>query len=298
MRAVIAGGTGFLGSGLAASLRGDGHDVIILTRHPRRRGEVAWDPIAPAGAWASALDGADAVINLAGEPLDAGRWNNARKASILESRIEATEALVKAMSNTTPRPAVFLNASAVGVYGARGAEALTEESAPGSDFLASVCVAWEAAAMAAAWMTRVVLLRTGLALDKDGGALPRLALPFRLFAGGRVGSGDQYWSWIHREDWTRIVRWAIDTPAIKGPINLTAPSPVTNREFTQALAHALHRPALAPAPAFALRLLLGEMADALILSGQRVLPAKATTSGFEFKYPDLDSALRAIYRGP
>ena len=152
--------------------------------------------------------------------------------------------------------------------------------------------------MAAAWMTRVVLLRTGLALDKSGGALPKLALPFRLFAGGRVGSGDQYWSWIHRDDWTRMVRWAIDTPAIKGPINLTAPAPVTNREFTQALARALHRPALAPAPAFALRILLGEMADAMILSGQRVLPEKATMNGFEFRYPDLDSALRAIYGTP
>jgi len=292
MKAVIAGGSGFLGSGLAASLRSGGHEVTIITRHPRRPDEVPWDRAS------SALDGADAVINLAGEPLDAGRWTTARKASILESRIEATEAIVKAMSSVAGRPTVLLNASAMGLYGAHGSEALTEESAPGSDFLASVCVAWEAAAMAAAWMTRVVLIRTGLVLDKDGGALPKLALPFRLFAGGRVGSGDQYWSWIHRDDWTRIVRWAIDTPAIKGPLNLTAPGPVTNREFTQALARALHRPALAPAPAFALRILLGEMADAMILSGQRVLPEKATVNGFQFRYPDLDSALRAIYRGP
>ncbi len=270
--------------------------MIILTRHARRRGEIAWDPVAPTGEWSAALDGADAVINLAGEPLDAGRWNDARKASILETRIEATEAIVKAMSAATRRPPVLLNASAIGVYGTRGAEALTEESAPGSDFLASACIAWEAAAMAAAWMTRVVLLRTGLPLDRSGGALPMLALPFRFFAGGRVGSGDQYWSWIHREDWTRMVRWAIDTAAIKGALNVTAPSPATNREFTQALARALHRPALVPAPAFAVRLMLGEMSDALILNGQRVLPARATTNGFEFRYPDLDSALREIYR--
>jgi uncharacterized protein len=306
MKAVIAGGTGFLGSGLTASLLADGHEVVALTRGPRgsapldpsghRAARVVWDPVAPAGEWATALDGADAVINLAGEPLDAGRWTDARKASILESRIEATEAIVKAMATATRRPAVLLNASAIGVYGSRGAEALTEESAPGSDFLASVCVAWEAAAMAAAWMTRVVLLRTGLVLDKDGGALPTLTRPFRFFAGGRVGSGDQYWSWIHRGDWIRMVRWAIDTAIIKGALNLTAPSPATNREFTQALAHALHRPAVARAPAFALRLMLGEMADALILSGQRVLPAKATMNGFEFRYPDLDSALREIYR--
>jgi len=289
MKVVVAGGTGFLGSALAASLRLDGHHVLVMTRHPKTHDEVPWtDPCV--------FDGADAVVNLAGEPLDAGRWTEARKASILESRIKSTETLVKGMSSVTRRPAVFLNASAVGVYGTPGPEALTEESPPGSGFLASVCVGWEAAAMAAAWMTRVVLLRTGLPLDKTGGALPKLALPFRLFAGGRVGSGDQYWSWIHLDDWTRLVRWAIDSPEIKGPINLTAPSPVTNREFTAALAHALHRPALAPAPAFALRLLLGEMADAVILSGQRVLPATAMRNGFEFRYPDLQSALRQIYQ--
>jgi uncharacterized protein (TIGR01777 family) len=146
-------------------------------------------------------------------------------------------------------------------------------------------------------MTRVVLLRTGLVLDRNGGALPRLVLPFRLFVGGRAGSGDQYWSWIHRNDWMRIVRWAIDTPDITGPLNLTAPHPVTNTKFAQTLGRVLHRPALAPAPAFAMRLLLGEMADALILNGQRVLPAKATLHGFEFRYPDLESALRAIYGG-
>jgi uncharacterized protein (TIGR01777 family) len=289
MKVVVAGGTGFLGSALAASLRLDGHHVLVMTRHPKTHDEVPWtDP--------SVFDGADAVVNLAGEPLDAGRWTEARKASILESRIKSTETLVKGMSSVTRRPAVFLNASAVGVYGTHGPEALTEESPPGSGFLASVCVRWEAVAMAAAWMTRVVLLRTGLPLDKTGGALPKLALPFRLFAGGRAGSGDQYWSWIHLDDWTRLVRWAIDSPEIKGPINLTAPSPVTNREFTAALAHALHRPALAPVPAFALRLLLGEMADAVILSGQRVLPATAMRNGFEFRYPDLESALRQIYQ--
>ena len=289
MKAIIAGGSGFLGSALAASLRLDGHRVLVMSRHPKGRDEVPWtDP--------SVFDGADAVVNLAGEPLDAGRWTETRKASILESRVRATQTLVKAMSSVTRRPGVLLNGSAVGIYGAHGAEALTEDSPPGSDYLASVSLEWEKAAMAAAWMTRVVLLRTGLVLDKTGGALPKLALPFKLFAGGRAGSGDQYWSWIHRDDWTRLVRWAIDNPEIKGPINLTAPSPVTNREFTEALAHALHRPALAPAPAFALRMMLGEMADAMILSGQRVLPATATRNGFEFRYPDIASALRQIYQ--
>ena len=289
MKAIIAGGSGFLGSALAASLRLDGHRVLVMSRHPKGRDEVPWtDP--------SVFDGADAVVNLAGEPLDAGRWTEARKATILESRVRTTQTLVKAMSSVTRRPGVLLNGSAVGIYGAHGAEALTEDSPPGSDYLASVSLEWEKAAMAAAWMTRVVLLRTGLVLDKTGGALPKLALPFKLFAGGRAGSGDQYWSWIHCDDWTRLVRWAIDNPEIKGPINLTAPSPVTNREFAGALAHALHRPALAPAPAFALRMMLGEMADAMILSGQRVLPATATRNGFEFRYPDLESALRQIYQ--
>jgi uncharacterized protein (TIGR01777 family) len=289
MKVVIAGGSGFLGSSLAESLRADRHVVAIMTRHPRGRAEVSRTD-------GAALDGADAVVNLAGESLDAGRWTTSRKASILSSRVATTEAIVRAMSAAAHKPAVFLNASAVGVYGAHGDEALTEESPTGSDFLASVCVAWEAAAMSAAWMTRVVLIRSGLVLDRKAGALPKLARPFQFMAGGRVGSGNQYWSWIHREDWTRMVRWAIDTATIKGPLNATAPAPVTNQEFARTLARQLHRPALAPAPAFALRILLGEMADAMILNGQRVLPAKATRNGFEFRYPDLESALREIYR--
>jgi uncharacterized protein (TIGR01777 family) len=297
MKTVIAGGTGFLGSGLATSFRADGDDVALLTRRPRKPGDVAWDPRSPEGDWTSIIDGADAVINLAGESLDAGRWTAARKAAILESRVVATRTLVAAIAKARRPPGVFVNASAIGIYGTHGSEALTESSPPGSDFLASVCVAWEAQAREAAGMTRVVLLRSGLVLHRSGGALPRLALPFRLFAGGRVGSGDQYWSWIHRDDWTGIARWAIETPDVTGPLNLTAPGPVTNAEFTRTLARVLHRPALAPAPAFALRLLLGEMADALILNGQRVLPAKATRHGFEFRYPDLEAALRAIYGG-
>jgi len=290
MKVVIAGGTGFLGTALATSLRADGHQVVIISRHPRGPDQVAWTD-------RSGIEGADAVVNLAGTSLDSGRWNDARKAEILHSRVRATETLVTAMSEASQRPSVFLNQSAVGFYGARGSEALTEESPPGSDFLATVCVAWEAAAMKAAWMTRVVVLRTGLPLDRSGGALPRLALPFRFFAGGRLGSGEQYWSWIHIDDWIRMVRWAIHEAAVNGPLNVTAPAPATNRELANALGRALRRPAVAPAPAFALRLLLGEMADALILSGQRVLPAKATRGGFQFRYPDLESALQQIYEG-
>jgi uncharacterized protein (TIGR01777 family) len=288
MKAVIAGGTGFLGSALAASFRADGHQVTIISRHPHGREQVAWTD-------RSALDGADVVVNLAGTSLDSGRWTEARKAAILHSRVEATEAIVTAITER-PRPPILLNQSAVGVYGAHGSETLTEQSPPGSDFLASVCVAWEAAAMKAMSMTRVVLLRTGLPLDPAGGALPRLTLPFRLFAGGPLGSGQQYWSWIHLQDWIRMVRWAIDASQINGPLNVTAPAPVTNLELARALGRALHRPAFVPAPAFAIRLVLGEMADAMVLSGQRVLPVKATRGGFQFQYPDLDSALRQIYR--
>jgi len=289
MKVIIAGGSGFLGTALAGSLRADGHHVTIISRHPQGPNQAAWTDRA-------ALERADAIVNLAGTSLESGRWTEARKADILHSRVHATETIVNALSEVSRRPSVFLNQSAVGFYGAHGSEALTEDSPSGSDFLASVCIAWEAAAMKAAWMTRVVLLRTGLPLDPSGGALPRLALPFRFFAGGRLGSGEQYWSWIHLDDWIRMVRWAIDEPGIDGPLNVTAPAPATNRELADALGRAMHRPAFAPAPAFALRLLLGEMADALILSGQRVLPAKATRAGFQFRYPDLDSALQQIYR--
>jgi uncharacterized protein (TIGR01777 family) len=289
MNVIIAGGTGFLGSALASSLRIDGHQITIVTRRPRLHDQAPWTDL-PVLA-----EGADVIINLAGEPLEAGRWTAARKRGIVQSRLKATEAIVAAMSKASQRPAVFLNASAIGYYGARGTHAVTEESSAGSDFLASVCVAWEGAAMAAAWMTRVVVLRSGLVLDRSGGALPKLALPFRFFAGGRVGSGDQYWSWIHRDDWVRMVRWAVDNTAIQGPLNVTAPRPRTNRDFAATLGRALHRPAITPAPSFALKLMLGEMADAMILNGQRVLPNKAERGGFEFRYPDLESALRQIY---
>jgi len=175
MKIVIAGGTGFLGSALTTSFRGDGHDVVLLTRRPRKPGEVAWDPGSLSGDWPSTIDGADAVINLAGERLDAGRWTTARKASILQSRIGATSAIVAAMAKARRPPAVLVNASAVGVYGPHGSEALTEQSPPGTDFLASVCVAWETQALEASWMTRVVLLRSGLVLDRQEGASPRRA---------------------------------------------------------------------------------------------------------------------------
>jgi uncharacterized protein (TIGR01777 family) len=295
MTIVIAGGSGFLGTALAAAWRREGHRVIVLTRQPRRDGDVAWTPDGTDRGWTAVMAGTDAVVNLAGEGIADKRWTAARKTAILESRIRATRAIVTAIKAARPAPTTLISSSAVGIYGTRGDEPLTEDSAPGSDFLADVCGAWEAEATSVAPLTRVVLLRTGVVLAKDAGALPQMARPFRFFAGGPLGPGRQYLSWIHLADWTAMVQWALATPAVIGPLNLTAPVPVTNDEFTGALGRAMRRPATMRTPSFALRLALGEMADALLLGGQRVLPAKAQRLGFEFQYGTLEAALGHIY---
>ena len=304
MRIVVTGGTGFLGRALIERLRAE-HEPIVFTRRPRTAGstrvarsgqigEVQWSPGAPDGEWIETIHTAQAVVNLAGEPIAAARWTAARKKAIHDSRITATRTIVEAIRRAS-NPPVLISGSAIGIYGDRGDEPLTEESSLGSDFLAGVCKDWEAEAMNAADRTRVVLLRTGFVLSKDGGALPPFALPFHFFAGGPVGSGRQYMSWVHVDDWVEMVRWALITSAVQGPINVTAPAPVTNADFARALGRALRRPAIMPAPSFALRVLLGEMADALILGGQRVLPARAQSLGFSFRYPELGAALTAVY---
>ncbi|HEY7191973.1 MAG TPA: TIGR01777 family oxidoreductase [Vicinamibacterales bacterium] len=299
MQIVIAGGTGFLGRALVGALRAEGHRVRVLTRRPRQIDDVAWNPDPDdqrAQPWTAAIDGADAVINLAGESIAGARWNASRKQAIRESRLRATGALVLAIANAQRRPPVFISASAIGVYGNRGDERLTEDSVPGTDFLADVCRDWERIALEVATMSRVVRVRTGIVLGRGGGALAPMALPFRLFVGGPAGSGTQYMSWIHIDDWVAMVRWALQTDAVSAAINLTAPAPVTNTEFAHTLGRALGRPSFMRTPAFALRLLLGEeMATALVLGGQRVLPARAEAMGYSFKYATLDSALRAIY---
>jgi uncharacterized protein (TIGR01777 family) len=308
MKVVIAGGTGFLGSPLAWTWAEDGHDVRVLTRaltpgqaqHESGTGKpgitrVGWEPNGSAGAVARELDGASAVVNLAGESIGSGRWTAARKQALRDSRLLATRSIVAAFAESIDPPPTFISASAVGYYGDRGAEPLTEEAAPGDDFLAHLCVEWEAEARRAEMPgRRVVLLRTGLALEKSGGVLGKMMRPFRFFAGGRLGSGRQYMPWIHRHDWIEMVRWIVDTPAIAGPLNVTAPHPVTNAEFSRALGRALRRPALVPAPRVAIKLALGEMADA-VLASQRAFPGVPLAHGYHFRYPEIDIAFRGIF---
>jgi uncharacterized protein (TIGR01777 family) len=301
MKIVIAGGTGFLGRPLAGALAAERHDVVVLSRAPiQSRGGVrfvAWTPDGGAGPFGAEIDGAGAIVNLAGEPIAGRRWSADQKRQILDSRVNATRSLVEAIRRAANPPGVLVSGSAVGYYGALENQVATEDTPAGSDFLARISVQWEDEAQrAASDRTRVVCLRTGLVLERDGGALPEMLPPFKLFAGGPVGSGRQYWPWIHRDDWIRLVRWVIDAGAVSGPVNGTAPNPVTSREFARALGRALRRPSFLPAPAFALRLLLGEMADALLLSGQRAIPATAQRLGFTFRYATVDDALRAVFR--
>ena len=295
MRILVSGGSGFLGSALGDSLRREGHQVTNLTRTPRHHQDLAWSPHGGGGP-IPVINETDVIVNLAGESIAGGRWTAARKEAIRGSRVAATRALAEAIRSARRPPPVFISASGVDVYGSGGDGPATEDTPPGSGFLSRVCREWEAEALVAAGRTRVVLLRTAVVLARHGGALPQLARPFWFFAGGPLGSGRQYMSWIHLDDWVSMVRWAIGTAAISGPLNVTSPQPVTNRQMAQTLGRVLHRPAIMPAPAAALRLMLGtEMADSLLLTGRRVVPAKALAHGFTFRYPDLEGALRAIY---
>jgi len=298
VKIVIAGGSGFLGQPLAASFDREGHEVVILSRSGTSSSgrSVAWTPNGNSGPWAKEIDGADAVVNLAGESIAGHRWTTAHKQRIADSRTNATNSLVAAIKSASAPPRVFVSGSAVGYYGPRGDEILTEETPPGRDFLAEVCKRWEAAASAAASArTRVVYLRTGLVLALDGGALPPMLPPFKFGVGGPIGSGRQFYPWIHRDDWVSLARWCVADAVADGAVNATGPEPVENRDFARAIGGAIHRPAFMPAPAFAMRILLGEMADALVLSGQRAVPAKAERLGFSFRYRTIDDALGAIF---
>ena len=309
MLIVIAGGTGFLGSPLAEAYAEDSHDVRVLTRslapgetrHESGTGvpgitRVGWNPDGTAGPWAAVVSGADAVINLSGASIGDKRWTPQRKAELRDSRLLPTRSLAAAIRQAATPPGVFISASAIGYYGtSTDGDAKTEASPPGADFLAHLCEDWEAEAHKAARDgMRLVITRTGLVIERSGGALPQMMRPFRFFVGGRMGSGRQYMSWIHRLDWLEMVRWIVQTPAAEGPFNVTAPHPVTNREFTRALGHFMKRPALFPAPAPALRVVLGEFAN-YVVTGQRVLPAHAQSLGYHFRYPELDIAFRGLF---
>jgi len=297
VRIVLAGGSGFLGRALRERFRRDGHDVVVFTRRarPGQPDEVSWTPNGKVGPWAAALNGADAVVNLAGEGIADKRWNEARKQALRDSRVLSTRSLVTAIQQMAAPPAVLLNGSAVGYYGPHGDEVVTEATPPGSDFLSALCVTWESEAEQASTKTRVVAARTGLVLHPAGGALGGMLTPFRLGVGGPLGSSEQFMPWIHLDDWVSLVVWLIASPHARGAFNATAPVPVTNRDFTRALGKAVHRPAFLPVPAFALRILLGEFADSL-LTGQRAIPARALEQGFTFQFAHLDAALGHLLR--
>jgi uncharacterized protein (TIGR01777 family) len=299
VRVLVSGASGLVGSALVPALQSDGDEVVRLVRLVRDRpaaspAEIAWDPAA--GSFdASRLPGIDAAVHLAGESIASGRWNAEKKRRIEESRVRGTALLARTLADLPAPPKVVVSASAMGYYGDRGDEELTERSSPGTGFLPDVCRKWEAALEPAASKgIRVVPVRWGLVLSRRGGALPRMLLPFRLGLGGTLGDGRQYMSWITLDDAVGVLRHALRTEHLAGPVNGASPEAVTNRAFTKALGRALSRPAVLPVPAFAVRLLFGEMGDALLLSSARLVPARLAESGFRFRDPSIEPALRRV----
>ncbi|WP_111640597.1 TIGR01777 family oxidoreductase [Marinimicrobium alkaliphilum] len=292
---LVTGGTGFVGVPLCRELNRQGYRVTVLSRSPERARALLGEGVTCVGDWP--VEDVHAVINLAGEPLASRRWTRARKAEFRRSRIGTTEDLRRHCGERGQFPAVLINGSAVGYYGNAGEAPVDEQSPSGTGFAAELCRDWEAEAMAFAEQgTRVCTVRTGIVLGRDGGALKSMLLPFRLGLGGRLGNGRQWMSWIHRDDLVGLILWALENAELEGPINGTAPHPVTNRAFTRALGKAVNRPAIFPVPAFALRLLMGELADELLLASQRVLPKVAESNGYEFRYPWLPDALADVVK--
>lgn len=301
MKILITGATGLIGKPLCQSLADEGHQLVVLTRRPQAAtglagaGVFRWEPEIeppPAQAW----EGVDAVIHLAGEPVAAARWTEEQKRRIRDSRVKGARNLVAGMREASRAPKVLVSGSAVGFYGDRGDEILNESSPPGSGFLSEVCIEWEAeAARAREFGVRVALARTGVVLSPSGGALEKMLTPFKLGLGGRLGSGRQWFPWIHIDDIVGILRHALITPAIDCPVNGTAPGIVINEEFTRLLADALNRPVFFPVPEFALRILMGEMAEVMVAS-QRVFPQVALDTGYRFKYANLRPALEALLK--
>jgi len=294
MRVAITGSAGLIGTALRTRLQAVGHEVVPVRRGDPSPGDVAWRPDE---GWIEdgALDGCDAVVHLAGEPIGDGRWTAKRKLAIRDSRIDSTRLLVEHMAALARPPRVLVCGSAVGYYGDRGDEELREDSSPGEGFLARVVEEWEReGARAAEAGIRVVSIRTAVVLAPRGGALRRMLTPFRPGVGGRLGSGRQWMPWITLDDEVRAIEWVLTHKELSGPFNLAAPHPVTNRELTKALARQLHRPAVFPVPGFALRIMLGEMANELLLQSQRVLPSKLMRSGFRFEHETIEEALAAV----
>jgi uncharacterized protein len=300
MRVVITGGSGLIGSGVARDLGEAGHEVVILTRNPAKAGPlpantraVQWDGRTAEG-WGSLLDGDTGIVHLAGESIAEGRWTSEKKRRIRDSRVESGRAVLEAVRQAREKPRVLLQGSAVGYYGPCGDEIVTEHHPPGDDFLARVCLEWEASTAEAETLgVRRALLRTGVVLSPRGGALPKMALPFRLGAGGPLGSGRQWFPWIHIADEVGAIRFLLEREDASGPFNLAAPDPLRNRDFTRHLGRALRRPSLFPAPGFALRTVLGEMAD-MLLNGQRAVPQRLAEAGYVFRYPEAGPALRNL----
>ena len=297
MKILLSGSHGLVGTALINSLVSPDHDVYRLVRYaPNAETEIEWSPDRYSIALAR-LEGFDAVVHLAGESIAEGRWTDEKKKRIRESRVRGTKLLGDALANLTNPPKTFISASAIGYYGDRGDELLTETSAPGSDFLAGVCVEWEnATALATEKGIRVVNCRFGIILDAEGGALKKMLPPFRMGVGGKIGSGKQWMSWIALDDVIGGINFALANNSIRGPVNFVAPAPVTNAVFTKTLGKVLSRPTIFPIPAFGVRLMFGEMADALLLSSQRVESAVLQKSGYLFKYAQLESALRHVLK--
>lgn len=297
MKILISGSHGLVGTALIKALEPEGHEIYRLVRHyPGSSSEIEWSPDRYSIAL-SLIEGFDAVVHLAGESIAEGRWTDEKKKRIRESRVKGTKLLSDALANLTNPPRTLISASAIGYYGDRDDELLTEESAPGNDFLSEVCKEWEAATSHATTMgIRVVNTRFGIILDKEGGALKKMLPPFRMGIGGRIGSGKQWMSWIALDDVVGALKFALINQALKGSVNFVAPNPVRNAEFTKALGHALSRPTIFPIPEFGVRFAFGEMADALLLASQRVEPKRLVDSGYQFKHSQLAPALSHILK--
>jgi uncharacterized protein len=292
-RILVSGVSGPIGAALLPLLKARGFEVTRLVRGIAKNGQIAWDPAQPLSP--HSVSGFDAVVHLAGETIF-GRWTETKRLRILDSRVQGTKNLAAALAKSSPRPRVLISGSAIGYYGHRGDEVLRERSSSGQGFLAEVCRQWETATQPAANAgVRTVFIRTGIVLSRSGGALPKMLLPFRFGLGGNMGSGEQWWSWIHVHDLVAAIHHCIKSDLLQGPVNGVSPKPATNAEFTKTLAAVLSRPAIFPVPAFAARLVFGEMADEMLLASQRVEPEALITSGYPFQYVELRKALQDLW---